>query len=139
MSPESFLRITAQLENLSVVRRFVRETAVAFGVVPDAIPDVLLAVDEAVTNIIVHGYKDQAGTIEVEVRLEVDSLVVSVRDEAPSFDPTTVPSPDLSLPLEQRRLGGMGIYMMRQITDELTHRIIPQGGNELTIVKRQVV
>jgi serine/threonine-protein kinase RsbW len=62
--------------------------------------------------------------------------VVQVRDEAPPFDPATVPSPDLSIPLEKRLFGGMGVFLMREMVDEIHHRIRPQGGNELSLVKR---
>jgi serine/threonine-protein kinase RsbW len=136
---KSSLRMTAKLENLVEIRHFVQKTAAASGVDPDVIPDVLLAVDEAVTNVLVHGYQGQMGMIEIELRRKGDSLVVCLRDQAIPFDPTTVPPPDLTLPLEQRPFGGMGIYLMRQLMDEMTHRITRQGGNELTLVKKGVV
>jgi serine/threonine-protein kinase RsbW len=136
---ESSLRIAAELENLAEIRDFVQKTATTIGVAPDIIPDVLLAVDEAVTNVLVHGYQGQAGMIEIELRRRGDSLRVCLRDQATPFDPTTVPAPDLTLPLEQRPFGGMGVYLMRQLMDEMTYRITRQGGNELTLVKKGVV
>jgi serine/threonine-protein kinase RsbW len=136
---KSSLRMAAELDNLAEIRHFVQKTATTFGVDPDIISNVLLAVDEAVTNVLVHGYQGQTGMIEIELRRRGDSLVVCLRDQAIPFDPTTVPPPDLTLPLEQRPFGGMGIYLMRQLTDEMTHRITRQGGNELTLVKKGVV
>ena len=136
---ESTLRIAAELESLSLIRLFVQETSAAFGIAPDAIPDVLLATDEAATNVIVHGYRDEPGMLEIKMRRSGDSLVVCLRDQAPPFDPTTAPPPNLSLPLEKRPLGGMGIHLIRQLVDDVTHRVTPQGGNELTMVKRGVV
>ena len=132
----SSLRISAELKQLVVIRRFIEETATAFKADPSAILDMLQAVDEAATNIIVHGYRGQPGMIEIEVRREGDSLVVRLRDQATPFDPTAVPPPDLTLPLEKRPLGGMGIYLARQLMDEMTHRVTSQGGNELTLVKK---
>jgi len=87
MDTESSLRIAAELKNLSIIRRFVRETTTALGADPDAISDVVLAVDEAATNSIVHGYQGQPGIIEIKVRRMGDSLVVCLRDQATSFDP----------------------------------------------------
>jgi anti-sigma regulatory factor (Ser/Thr protein kinase) len=55
---------------------------------------------------------------------------------APPFDPTRVPDPDLTLPLEERPLGGLGIYLIRQSVDKMVYRAVPEGGNELTLVKR---
>jgi glutamate/tyrosine decarboxylase-like PLP-dependent enzyme/anti-sigma regulatory factor (Ser/Thr protein kinase) len=130
------LRVPADLEKLAQIRRFVRERATTLGVDPDLIPDVLLAVDEAATNSIVHGYGGREGSIEIEVGREGDALVVRVRDEAEPFDPSNVLPPDVTLPPEQRVLEGMGIYLIRQAMDEITHRVTLQRGNELTLVKR---
>jgi anti-sigma regulatory factor (Ser/Thr protein kinase) len=132
------LRIPADLERLVEIRRFVRERATTLGVDPDLLSDVLLAVDEAATNVIVHGYRGQEGFVEIEVGREADALVVRLRDEAGPFDPTSVLPPDVTLPPEQRVLEGMGIYLIRQVMDDMTHRITLQRGNELTLVKRAV-
>jgi serine/threonine-protein kinase RsbW len=132
----STLRIEADLSNLAVIRRFVDETATALEASPEAIYGLTLAVDELVTNIIVHGYRGQGGSVEIEMAKEGDSLVVRLRDQAPPFDPTTVPPPDLSVALDERPLGGLGIYLARQFMDEVIHRVTPQGGNEMTLVTR---
>lgn len=138
MDTQSSLRIEAELKNLSQVRRFVQETATALEASPDTVSEVLLAVDEAVTNSIVHGYRGQSGMIEIEVKRSGNLLLLRVRDQAPPFDPTQVPPPDLTLPLEQRPLGKMGIYMIQQLTDEVVYRVTPQGDNELTMIKNLV-
>jgi anti-sigma regulatory factor (Ser/Thr protein kinase) len=132
------LRVPADLERLAEIRRFVEERATTLGVERDLLADVILAVDEAATNVIVHGYRGQKGFVEIEVGREGDALVVRLRDEAMPFDPASVPPPDMTLPPEQRMLGGMGIYLMRQAMDEMTHRISLQQGNELTLVKHGV-
>ena len=53
--------------------------------------------------------------------------------------PESVPPPDVTQPLDERPLGGMGIHLMRQLMDEVTHRATPQGGNELTMIKKGVI
>jgi len=135
---ESYLRVAAELENLGAIRRFVQEAAAALETDPAVIPDVLLAVDEAATNIIIHGYRGRSGLVELEVSRADDALVIRLHDRATPFDPTEVPPPDLTLPLEQRPVGGMGIYLMQQLMDEVTYRTTPQGGNWLTMLKRGV-
>jgi serine/threonine-protein kinase RsbW len=65
-----------------------------------------------------------------------DALVIHLHDQATPFDPTEVPPPDLTVPLEQRPVGGMGIYLMQQLMDEVSYRTTPQGGNWLTMRKR---
>jgi serine/threonine-protein kinase RsbW len=138
MKPSTSLHIEAETKNLAAIRLFVEEAATALGVGLATIPNVILAVDEAVSNIIAHGYQGQGGSIEIEVSREGDALVIRLRDEATPFDPTSVPPPDLTLPLEQRTPGELGIHLIRQLMDEMTHCVTPQGGNELILVKRGI-
>jgi serine/threonine-protein kinase RsbW len=132
----STLRLAADSENLARLRRFVAERAAALCARPAAIDDMVLAVDEMATNIIVHGYQGQDGTIEVRVWREGSRLAVRLRDQAPPFDPATAPRPNLALTLEQRRPGGLGIHMSQELTDAIIHRVTPDGGNELTLFKQ---
>jgi serine/threonine-protein kinase RsbW len=129
------LRITAELKNLEMVRHFVQEQISALQIDSDGVYDVLLAVTEAMTNIIAHGYQGKSGGIEVEVSREGNSLLVRLRDQARPFDPTLAPAPDMALPLERRPFGKMGIHLMRRVMDKMVYRAIPEGGNELTLVK----
>jgi len=130
------LCLAAELENLAVMRNFVQKSVTALGVDPAVVSDLVLAADEAVTNVIVHGYQGRRGTIEIEVKQEAMDVLVHVRDDAPPFDPSSVPSPDLTRPLEERSPGGLGIYLIRQYVDEVIHHITPQGGNELILKTR---
>lgn len=132
----STLCVSAQLTNLATIRQFVAETAASLHAEPAAIDDMIQATDELATNMIVHGYRGQPGNIEIAVWKEGDSLAVRLRDQAPPFDPATVTPPNLALPLERRRPGGLGIYLSRRFTDSMIHRITPDGGNELTLLKK---
>ena len=125
----------AILTNLKVIRDFVEKSAHYLQVPKTMIDDVVQAVDEAVTNIILHGYAGQEGMVDVELERQGQALFVRLRDQAPLFDPTTIPSPDLSLSLEQRRPGGLGIYLIRQLTDQIQYHSLAERGNELTLVK----
>lgn len=135
MSKET-LRIEALVDNLGEIRHFVRETAIAMGASADTVASLVLASDEVATNAIVHGYRGDAGTIELEIERQGENLVVRVRDQAPTFDLSSVPAPDLSLPLELRPIGGLGIFLAREVVDQVSHRAGPTGGNEVTLVKR---
>jgi len=130
------LRISADSDRLADVRAFIRQTAMAYGVRPEAVPDLVQAVDESVCNAIVHGYRGAPGFVEVELGRDGDDLLVRLRDQAPAFDPTTMPAPDLDQPLATRRPGGMGVFLTRQLVDEVRHRAPDGSGNELTLVKR---
>jgi serine/threonine-protein kinase RsbW len=139
MSHSSHLRITAELTQLEVLRRFVEEQATALGVEPAAVYDIVLAVEELATNIMVHGYRNPAGAIEIELRPLGDALELRLRDQAPPFDPTRVAPPDTTLPLELRPLAGMGIHLARHFMDSMVHRALPGGGNELILLKQGVL
>jgi len=139
MKAGSSLKIAAQLDQLDLVRRFVEEQAIALGLDTAKMYDVLLSVDEITTNIVVHGYCGRPGIIEVEMQPAGHTLLVYVRDHAPPFDPTTFPAPDITLPLETRPVGGMGIHIARGFVDTMSYRALSQGGNELTLVKKGVI
>jgi serine/threonine-protein kinase RsbW len=135
MTTRYSLQTTAELGNLSQLRDFVEMAATALGIEPDLVFNIQLAVDEVATNIMLHGYRGQGGSLELELERVGTDLVVRLRDEAPPFDPTTVPPPDLTLPLVKRPIGGLGIHLVRRAMDEVIHRVRPAGGNELTLVK----
>lgn len=130
----SAMRFEADLDQLAAVRRFIREQARLAGADPKAVPDIVQAVDESVTNVIEHGYRGGAGAVDVEVEAVGRSLVVRLRDKAPPFDPTRLPDPETGAALEQWPPGGMGVFLARQASDGMTYRRTPHG-NELTIVK----
>jgi serine/threonine-protein kinase RsbW len=120
------------------MRRFVEKVANAGAGDADAIVDMLVAMNEATTNLVEHGYRGESGIIEIEVGYEAEALVVSVRDWSTYFDPAQVPDRDVTVPLEERPLGGLGITMMRHLTDELRYGRGPDGSNELILIKENV-
>ena len=117
------------------MRAFVREQVEAAGGDPATAADLVQAVDEVVTNVIEHGYAGRPGEVEVTFEALPDAFELRIRDAAAPFDPTRVPEPRLDLPLEERPLGGMGVHLARALTDAFDHRILPSGGNEVTVRK----
>jgi serine/threonine-protein kinase RsbW len=128
----------ARLESLPEIHRFVEQATSSFGLDSSDIHDTRLAVEEAVTNTIIHGYQGREGRIEIELTREGQDLKAYLRDDCITFDTTSVPPPDLTKPFEERAMGGLGIYLMRQMVDEIHHRAPANGGNELVLVKRGV-
>jgi anti-sigma regulatory factor (Ser/Thr protein kinase) len=130
------LRIPSEAGHLAEVRAFVREASTAFGAPAALADDLVQAADEAVCNVIVHGYKGKSGEIELEAELIGDRIELRILDRGPGFDPTVAAAPDLGVPPRQRKPGGMGIHLVRAGTDEVHHRLRPGGGNELRLVRR---
>ena len=129
----STLRVPADLTRLAEVRAFVRAGVLGLGADDEAVADLVQAVDEWVTNVVVHGYREGHGPLEVDLDRDGPAIVVRIRDRGPAFDPRDAPPFDPSLPLERRRPGGMGIHLMRESTDSIEHRLRPGGGNELIL------
>jgi serine/threonine-protein kinase RsbW len=131
------IRIDAGVDQLAGVRAFVRTQVAAAGGDDEMMTDLVQAVDELVCNIVEHGYAGRPGSIEIAFIATPGDIGFRIRDDAPPFDPTSVPEPPLDQPLGQRRLGGMGVHLARALTDGFAHRILPAGGNEVTVRKRR--
>jgi serine/threonine-protein kinase RsbW len=131
-------RIPADLTRVAELRALVRTAVDALepGTDDACRDDLVQAVDEAATNTILHGYRGGAGWLEVAIERRDDRLQITIEDEAPRFDPTSVPEPDLTVAPEARTPGGMGIHLIRAGTDEIRHSPRPGGGNILTMTRR---
>jgi serine/threonine-protein kinase RsbW len=134
----ALLTIAADLKNLATIRAFVEEQMLIIGIEEHQSSHLVLAADELATNIILHGYQKSPGSIEVEVAQQGSDLTITLRDRAPEFDPTSVPEPDINVPLEQRALGGMGVFLARRASDEIRYKMRAGGGNEISLIKRSV-
>ena len=98
--------------------------------------DVALCIEEVVTNVIRHGYRD-TGAYPIAVTLAVNDgwLEVEVEDEGVAFNPLDHPEPDLNAPIEKRPIGGLGIHIVRKLMDDLEY--LRQGSvNRLRMKKK---
>jgi serine/threonine-protein kinase RsbW len=132
------VRIRADLDRLAELRAIVREVTAGYDAPADCIGDLVQAVDEAATNIIRYGYRGGPGEIDMTAELLGDDIVITLEDRAPEFDPLSVAPPDLSIPPQHRKPGGMGVHLMRLATDSIEHRSRPGGGNILTLTRSRV-
>jgi serine/threonine-protein kinase RsbW len=131
------LEIAADLDNLKQARDFVEETTQLAGLNEDRTGELLLAVDEAVTNIIMHGCPQGGCTIQLEFESVPEACIIRIRDNARLFDPTAMLDPDLGIPpMERAAPGGYGVYLFKHLVDQTTYRTTPDGRNELTLLKR---
>ena len=129
--------VSSELANLGQIAEFVSERARLSGMNDDRVFDVQMAVDEACTNTVQHAYDGRAdGEIQVCCYVDRDDFVVRIRDFGIPFDPSKVPEPDISAPLEERAVGGLGWYFIRKLMDQVEIRPTAEG-NELTMRKRR--
>ena len=139
MSQGFDLSIEANLDSLQEVRQFINRAGETLGVNGDTLGDLRLAVDEAVTNVILHGYKSRGGPLDIRMESDGDDVVISIRDQAEPFDPSKAHDPQLDTSLSERPFGGMGLYLIRKMSDEAEFRALPGRGNELRLVKRGAI
>ncbi len=132
------LRLPAELDQLPVFLDHVRQITQIAGLAEAQGTRLELAVEEALVNVFHYAYARQPnpGAVTCRVGVEADGLTVEIVDEGPPFDPLARPDPDTALALEQRQPGGLGIFMIRQLTDEVSYRR-EEGRNVLTIRVRK--
>jgi len=135
MSQRYQITRAAELEQLSVFRDFISDCCGRHQVPNETVFDLKLAVDEACTNIISHGYKDMdPGSIILSFRIEPDRILVQITDFGHIFEPAEAPKPNVEAALEDRELGGMGLYLIYQTMDNIDYQS-SEDGNTLTFTK----
>jgi anti-sigma regulatory factor (Ser/Thr protein kinase) len=132
-----WLTVTSDADRLAEVRAFIRKAVADFGGSTRASDDLVQAVDEATCNVMLHGYADKLGEIEIEAALRDRNIEIRILDRAPSFDPTVGPDASTSPSPRPTRPGGMGmgVHLLRTMVDEVHHSARSDGGNELTLVR----
>ncbi len=137
--PEPFveqIRITNETQNLVVVRDFITRMVQKSGLRKSDENKIKLAVDEAISNIIEHAYEaGRSGTIDIEVRSTLELFEIYIRDSGKHFDPGDLPNIDIQSHVKTGRRHGLGIFLMRQIMDEVEYRYKEGLENELRLVK----
>jgi serine/threonine-protein kinase RsbW len=133
---ERELKVSSRTENLSVVRDFIQSAAVQVGMKPGITEDVVLAVDEACTNIIKHAYKSYPdGKIILKLKYSDHKLTITITDYGNSFHPESVPDPDLQKYYRQHRVGGLGMYLMKTLMDDVRYSSVPGKYNVVYLTK----
>lgn len=137
MSGPSFsLSIRPDIGEIPGVSVQLESTMRSAGFSTEDILDTQLAVEEVITNVIVHGYKGSKGSIGITGRSADNCIEIVVTDQAPPFDPLSIPEPDLEADVDERKIGGLGIYLLKQVMDGVSYRF-ENGSNILTMTKKQ--
>ena len=130
------LKVSSTTDNLSKIRDFIKSSAQECGFSDEAIGKIILAVDEAATNVIKHAYKySPDGEINLQVKFEDNKFIVSLIDKGKHFDSSLVPEPNLAEYHRKRKVGGLGIFLMRKLMDEVEYKQIRKNKNQVRLVK----
>lgn len=131
------IELESKIDNLPVISDFVTNALTRFQADAATIHKVQLAVDEACTNVIKYAYTGGIGPLKVILELARPDIVVTIKDKGKPFDPTSVPPPDLCSNVDQRKIGGLGIYFMHKFMDNVSYSFVPSEGNVLTLKKKR--
>ncbi|MGE5178287.1 MAG: SpoIIE family protein phosphatase [Bacteroidota bacterium] len=130
------LKVPAEERHLAEIRDFVQETGEKLLIPNRILANTKLAVDEACTNIVKHGYKDvPAGPIEVVITGNGREFSIALRDQGRPFDFRNVQRPNLDMYVENRKRGGLGVFIVNQLMDDVRYRR-GHDGNSMIMSKR---
>jgi serine/threonine-protein kinase RsbW len=132
------LTLVNQLSEVSKISGFVEAFGVAEGLKPEAVFSLNLALDEVVTNVIRYAHDDDGREHPIVVRLalERDVLTAQVEDDGRAFNPLEAPAPDLSANLDERPIGGLGIFLVRSVMNSVDYR--REDGRNVLIMRKKL-
>ncbi|MCE1189982.1 MAG: ATP-binding protein [Ignavibacteria bacterium] len=137
--PKYDLVVKSSTSQLAAIRSFIQVHAEENNVKPQVIEALILAADEAATNIVKHAYHQKTDQdILVDMLFKDGECTITLTDYGDPFDPSLVPQPDMQEYLKQRRVGGLGLYLIRTLMDGLEYESNRKNLNKLTLRKRFV-
>ena len=123
-------KMPARVESLHDLLTFITDEAKRKGFSEDARRRIELVAEEALVNVFVHGYPQNQGQVEVRCLASDDSsLTIEISDTGVSFNPLSLAAPDLQPDLAARKIGGMGVFLIRKMTDDVAYR--REGNNNI--------
>ena len=133
------MQFTAKFEYLDEIRDFVGDIARTGGFNDKDVYNIQLASDEAASNIIEHSYEGISdGVLEISCGLKGGTITIILVDHGESFNPSEVPMPNLKADLSERKIGGLGLFLMRKLMDEVHYEADAKNNrNTLTLIKRK--
>jgi serine/threonine-protein kinase RsbW len=131
------LVVRGRLDHLPQIAEFIEQAGLQAGLDETAIFHCQLSVDEHFTNVVQYGYGgEDHGDVQLACEPAEGELTITITDQSPQFDPTSVPPPNFNVALEDMRVGGLGIYFIRQKMDAVEYAYA-NGNNTLVLVKRR--
>lgn len=135
MTDRLVLQVKSRLSEVARIAPSLREFADRHALPGKAVLAVNLAIEEIMVNTISYGYADPRDhCIDIEITVGDGSLVVRVEDDAGPFDPTARPAPELSKPVEDRHVGGLGIHLIRALFDAVEYQ--RRGSRNVLVLRK---
>lgn len=130
---EKRFELSASSEVLSPFRKELRQILSAEGWEKKSVDEILLAVDEALTNIIRYAYQGKPGKMTISIFASDDKIEIVIEDQGKKFDPTQVPPPELP----RQKPGGLGVHFIKTIMDHVVYEGHKVEGNRLRLIKHK--
>lgn len=127
-------KIEAKIENLYPLLESIDQTIRSYSVDEELLATLHICIEEVFVNVVSYAYGEQVGLVEVETEVNDGWLSITFRDEGIPYNPLEREDPDLDLALEERPIGGLGIYMIRNMMDSVQYEY-KEGRNNLCIRK----
>lgn len=118
----STLLIKNDPAQLALLYEFLEQLAGSCGISMPQQMEIKLALDEAVTNVIQYAYPGTSGDIHIDVACENKQLKITITDKGIAFNPLENKEPDVTLPLEERPIGGLGIFLVKQLMTDVSYQ-----------------
>ncbi len=136
MAEQATLVLKNDTSELERVMSYISEVCLQKSIPPDIEYDLNLALDEMIINVAKHAFPEsEEHNFTVQVSMDDDEFVARIEDDGKEFNPTEYPNPDLNAPLEARKEGGLGIYLVRQIMTSIEYQRVG-GKNVVTLRKK---
>ncbi len=133
---EKSIVLANEISEISRLNGFIEEIGEEFGLTPDVVFNLNLVLEEAVVNVINYAYpKEDHQWIYLSAKLQDGTIILVLTDTGKEFDPTMAPEADITLSADEREIGGLGIFLIRQIMNEVKYERI-DGKNVLTLEKK---
>ena len=133
---EKSIILANDIAEISRLSQFIEEIGEEFSLKPDVVFNLNLVLEEAVANVINYAYpKEDHESIYLSARMHKETIILVLTDTGKEFDPTKAPEADITLSAEDRPVGGLGIFLIRQIMNEGKYERI-DGKNILTLEKK---
>ncbi len=131
------ITLTNDVQEVPRLNVFVDEVCEDMGCDMETTMRMNLAIEEAVVNVIDYAYPSgTVGSIDIKVTIYDNHMEFVISDSGTPFDPTKKENVDISLPVEERRIGGLGIHLVRQLMDKINYER-KDGRNILTLIKNK--
>ena len=136
-SSTTCIEILADVKYLATVGEFIRNNAEIAGFSRQDADSIELALDELVSNAIDHGYENQSeGKVKITLGVDTDKITIILEESGRLFNPLNVKEPNKDAPIEERKIGGLGLFIVKDIMDEVYFDIIDDKIKRFTLIKK---